>query len=103
MSRWRMFQCEIRPKSFLISNIHHVQNVICYLPGNSPLPDTSPMEQIECSETLAYKIQTKGNYPEESIQYLQGVPLATELGISLIILTPMKILQRKLKRNGFVV
>ena len=26
------------------------------------------MEQTECSETLAYKIQTSGNYPEESIQ-----------------------------------
>ena len=27
------------------------------------------MEQIECSETSAYTIQTSGNYPEESIQY----------------------------------
>jgi len=27
------------------------------------------MEQIECSETSAYKIQTSGNYPEKSIQY----------------------------------
>jgi len=26
------------------------------------------MKQTECSETLAYKIQTPGNYPEESIQ-----------------------------------
>jgi len=26
------------------------------------------MEQAECSETLAYKIQTPGNYPEESTQ-----------------------------------
>jgi len=26
------------------------------------------MEQIECSETSAYKIQTPGNYPKESIQ-----------------------------------
>jgi len=26
------------------------------------------MEQTECSKTLAYKIQTLGNYPEESIQ-----------------------------------
>ena len=26
------------------------------------------MEQAECSETLAYKIQTPGNYPEERIQ-----------------------------------
>jgi hypothetical protein len=27
------------------------------------------MGQTECSETLAYKIQTPKNYPEESIQH----------------------------------
>ena len=27
------------------------------------------MEDTECSETSAYKIQTPGNYPEESIQH----------------------------------
>jgi len=27
------------------------------------------MEQTECSETSAFKIQTPGNYPEESIQH----------------------------------
>jgi len=26
------------------------------------------VEQTECSETSAYKIQTPGNYPEESIK-----------------------------------
>jgi hypothetical protein len=35
--------------------------------------------------------------------FVQGVPLATEPGISLIILTPMKILQRNLNRGTFVV
>jgi len=29
------------------------------------------MEQIECSETSAYKIQTPGNYPEENIQHTE--------------------------------
>jgi hypothetical protein len=29
------------------------------------------MEQIECSETSAYKIQTPGNYPEEDIQHIE--------------------------------
>ena len=29
------------------------------------------MEQTECSETSAYKIQTAGNYPEERIQRLE--------------------------------
>jgi len=27
------------------------------------------MEETECSETSAYKIQTPENYPEESIQH----------------------------------
>jgi hypothetical protein len=30
------------------------------------------MEQTECSETSAYKIQMPGNYPEENIQI--GLP-----------------------------
>ena len=34
---------------------------------------------------------------------LQSIPLATEPGMSLIILTPMKILQRNLNRSTFVV
>ena len=38
------------------------------------------MEQIECSETSAYKIQTPGNYPEESIK--QGISSTTEQGLS---------------------
>jgi len=29
------------------------------------------MEETECSETSAYKIQTPGNYPEENIQYTE--------------------------------
>jgi len=28
------------------------------------------MEQTKCSEKLAFKIQTPGNYPEERIQIL---------------------------------
>jgi len=30
------------------------------------------MEQTECSETSAYKIQTPGNYPEENIQHFRN-------------------------------
>jgi len=33
------------------------------------------MEQTECSEMSAYKIQTPGNYPEESIQDTDGLNL----------------------------
>ena len=29
------------------------------------------MEQTECSETSAYRIQTPGNYPKESIQHTE--------------------------------
>jgi hypothetical protein len=29
------------------------------------------MEQAECFETSAYKIQTPGNYPEENIQHTE--------------------------------
>jgi hypothetical protein len=29
------------------------------------------MEQAECSETSAYKIQTPGNYPEENIEHTE--------------------------------
>jgi len=31
------------------------------------------MEQTESSETLAYKIQTPGNYPEDSMQHSEHV------------------------------
>jgi hypothetical protein len=40
------------------------------------------MEQMECSETSAYKIQTPGNYPEESIQYSEhGGSLKSSIGL----------------------
>jgi len=37
------------------------------------------MEQTECSEMSAYKIQTPGNYPEENMQ--QGVKYWLEMSI----------------------
>jgi len=38
------------------------------------------MEQTECSETSAYKIQTSGTYPEESIQHSeQGESLKSRI------------------------
>jgi hypothetical protein len=44
------------------------------------------MEHIECSETLAYKFQTPGNYPEESIQQ-------SESGESLILSILLAVIQ----------
>jgi hypothetical protein len=41
------------------------------------------MEQIECSETSAYKIQTPGNHPEENIQHTEhGESLKSKVGFS---------------------
>jgi len=43
------------------------QNTLFHLHTYLPMK----VEQTECSEMLAYKIQTLGNYPEESIQNSQ--------------------------------
>ena len=66
--------------------------IVCFLLGNYPasevymptfrntlsVPSSQAffyppmnMEQTECSETLAYKLQTPGNYPKESIQHTE--------------------------------
>ena len=39
------------------------------------------MEQTQCSETLTYKIQTPGNYPEESIQQSEHRSLKSRINI----------------------
>ena len=50
------------------------------------------MEQTECSETSAYKIQTTGNYPKESIQHSeQGESLKSRILISLFVRYPFRI------------
>jgi hypothetical protein len=78
--------------TFLISNFRRVLHVVCFLLGNSLasefymptfrntlfhlhrhvsvkiLHTYLPMKIEQCSETSAYKNQTPGNYPEESIQ-----------------------------------
>jgi hypothetical protein len=46
-----------------LSNFSNLVILHTYLPMKT--------EQTECSETLAYKIQTPGNYPEENIQHSQ--------------------------------
>ena len=50
------------------------------------------MEQTGCFETLAYKIQTPGNYPEESIQYY----------LYIMMLISTKNVQRSLKWRRFM-
>jgi hypothetical protein len=41
------------------------------------------MEQTECSETSAYKIQTPGNYPEENIQQKYNILRPATIGETL--------------------
>ena len=70
----------------MILNFHPVLNAVCFLLGNSPTSEfyiptfrntllhlhrriSAYEDGTECSETSAYKIQTSGNYPEESIQH----------------------------------
>jgi hypothetical protein len=43
------------------------------------------MEQIECSETSAYKIQTPGNHPEENIQ------LSTSLYVTILCYSAVRV------------
>jgi hypothetical protein len=50
----------ILPFSYGYPNYSQIYSLFTYLPMK--------MEQAECSETSAYKIQTPGNYPEENIQ-----------------------------------
>ena len=75
-------------KEFLISSFRCVQNVVCFLLGDSSASDLYmptfrntlsipsskagvplKMEQIECSETSAYINQTPGNHPKENKQH----------------------------------
>jgi hypothetical protein len=45
--------------------------VVCFLLGDSPVGTYPPMkkEQTQCAEMLAFKLQTPGNHPEESIRH----------------------------------
>ena len=45
------------------------RNTLVHLHRRAPTYSPMKMEQTECSETSAYKIQTPENYPEESIQH----------------------------------
>ena len=65
---------------FCANEVNILLLVVCFLLGNSPASEfcmpTSfytyvpmKMEQTVCSETSTYKIQTPGNYPEESIKH----------------------------------
>jgi hypothetical protein len=71
----------------LISGIRHVVNIVFFLLGSSPTSEffcavvsgklcrldkkiPVKIEETECSETSAEKIQKPGNHPKERIQFL---------------------------------
>jgi hypothetical protein len=84
------------------------ENIVYFLLGNSPVSEfymltfwnslshlhrhvgilhTHPpmrMEWTECSETLAYKIQTPENYPEESVQHSEHSEILKSRRISYV-------------------
>jgi len=54
------------------------------------------MEQKECSETSEYKIQTPGNYPEESIQHSeQGESMESRIVLCCGDAKSIKLISRK--------
>jgi len=54
---------------FLNQNFSHINTPTFSTPFILHTYPPMKMEQTECSKMLAYKIQTPGNYPEESIQH----------------------------------
>jgi hypothetical protein len=66
----------------------------------APLSD-NPISSLKKTDKLSYQYKTTAKITV--VYIIKCVPLATEPGISLIILTPMKILQRNLHRSTFVV
>jgi len=61
-NEWLML---LQAKPFPVPFLILVRSTLIYLPMK--------MEQTECSETSAYKIQTPGNYPKESIQVTDSI------------------------------
>jgi hypothetical protein len=62
--------------SFLLAQVIFEPNLPYGYPNNSQIQSfytyqPMKMEETECSETSAYKIQTPGNYPEENIHHAE--------------------------------
>jgi len=72
-----------------------------YSGGVQTFSGKGPQPMLWANPSVSYNTEylTRLN----TVLFIQGAPLATEPGISLIILTPMKILQRNLNRSTFVV
>ena len=49
------------------------------------------MKQTDCSETSAYKFQTPGNYPEESVQHLEDGKSLKSRNVTLLCIIPVSV------------
>ena len=71
---WLMAKFET-PINFQYFSLKVYPIIVCFLLGNSTVDRFTylpiEMEQTECSETSAYKIQTPENYPEENAQHTE--------------------------------
>ena len=63
----------LRAKPFPVPFLLLVHSTHIYLPMK--------MEQTECSETSAYKLQTPSNYPKESIQHKEFVTIHGHMNV----------------------
>jgi len=92
----------------LISKFRRVLNAVCFLLDNSPafefcMPTFRNILSVpssylpayedgtECFEKLAYKIQTRGNYPEESTQPVKCFIFVIKFSLAI---SPLKIFRR---------
>ena len=79
---------------------------LIYFYGSLHSWDLLTLNQINCTHISWFRFwflcDAMASYMDKvSVLFVQSVPLATEPGISLIILAPMNKLQRKLNRSAF--
>jgi hypothetical protein len=67
MTRFENVGVFIREKVWLETNLFPYKYSNILKPSHPPYL-SAYKDETECSETSAYKIQTPGNFPEESIQ-----------------------------------
>ena len=60
------------------------------------------MEQTECSEMSAYKLQTPGNYPKESIQHTEYSESLKSRTINLFVRSNRTVQWCLVLRRGYV-
>ena len=92
--------CNFQCLTYCNSVIYKVFSTLTFMVN---IPHNNQMSVYTHTCVMKWNIAIAGIMPRSSYAFMQGVPLDTESGISLILLTPMKILQRNLNRSMFVV